>query len=331
MSSSSACICVYLRLIGFSVFIHVLCPSAASAQSGFPSRPVRLIVPVAPAGAADITARLLALKLTDAWGQPVIVDNRGGAAGNAGAEIAARSAPDGYTLVLPSTSFPSNVSLYRRLPFDTAKDFAPIVLAVTAPNVLVVNPSLPVKSVKDLVALAKARSGQLNFASSGHGSSAHLSGELFKKMAGVDMVSITFKGGGPALIAVISGEVQLQFPTLAAANPHVRSGKLRQLGVTTAQRLAEAPDLPTVAESGLPGFNVVPWFGLFGPAGTPAAIVAQVNREVVKILKAPDTRQALVAQGLFPGGGTPQELGAFLRADIAKWAKVIQDAGIRQE
>jgi len=303
----------------------------ALAQAAYPSRPVRLIVPVAPAGAADITARLVALKLTDAWGQPVIVDNRGGAAGNAGAEIAARSAPDGYTLVLPSTSFPSNASLYRKLPFDTAKDFAPIVLAVTAPNVLVVNPTLPVKSVKDLIALAKGKPGQLNFASSGHGSSAHLSGELFKKMAGVDMVSVTFKGGGPALIAVISGEVQLQFPTVAAANPHVRAGKLRTLGVTTAKRLADLPDLPTVAESGLPGFDVVPWFGIFGPAGTPAAIVMQVNRDVAKILQSSDTRQALIAQGLFPAAGTPQELGAFLRADIAKWAKVIRDAGIRSE
>jgi tripartite-type tricarboxylate transporter receptor subunit TctC len=292
---------------------------------------VRLIVPVAPAGAADITARLIALRLTEAWGEPVIVDNRGGAAGNAGAEIAARSASDGYTLVLPSTSFPSNASLYRKLPFDTARDFEPIVLAVTAPNVLVVNPALAAKSVKELIALARAQPGRLNFASSGHGSSAHLSAELFKKMAGVDMVSVNFKGGGPALIAVIAGEVQLQFPTIAAANAHVRAGRLRALGVTTAKRLAELPELPTVAESGLPGFDVVPWFGLFAPAGTPAPIVARVNRDVQAVLRLPEARQALVAQGLFPAGGTPRQLGAFLRADIAKWAKVIQDAGIRRE
>jgi tripartite-type tricarboxylate transporter receptor subunit TctC len=330
MRFSSAFICVYLRFPVFVLAAVLLDLSAVNAQP-YPSRPVRLIVPVAPAGAADITARLIALKLTEAWGEPVIVDNRGGAAGNAGAEIAARSAPDGYTLVLPSTSFPSNASLYRKLPFDTARDFEPIVLAVTAPNVLVVNPALPAKSVKELIALAKAQPGRLNFASSGHGSSAHLSAELFKKMAGVDMVSVNFKGGGPALIAVIAGEVQLQFPTIAAANAHVRAGRLRALGVTTAQRLAELPELPTVAESGLPGFDVVPWFGLFAPAGTPAPIVARVNRDVQAVLLLPEARQALVAQGLFPAAGTPRQLGAFLRGDIAKWAKVIQDAGIRRE
>ncbi len=322
-----------LELAGVSAAALCGCLAAgiAFAQSDYPHKPIRIVVPVAPGGGTDYTARLIGRKLSEAWGQSVIVDNRPGAAGNLGVEIAAKAQPDGYTLVMPITSFPINPSLYAKLPFDTVNDLSPIVLAASAPLLLVVNPSVAAKSVPELVALAKAKPGQLNYANSGSGTTAHLAGELFKRMAGVDIVSVAYRGGGPAVIDLIAGQVQMFFSTIPAALPQVKAGKLRALAVTSSKRVPELPDMPTTSESGLPGFEVVGWFGLFAPAGTPKPVKTRLNGEIVKILNIPETRERLSSHGLIPGGGTPEELGAFLKAEIAKWGKVIKEAGIRVE
>jgi tripartite-type tricarboxylate transporter receptor subunit TctC len=306
-----------------------LTPLPVGAQGSFPDKPVRIIVPVAAGGGADFTARLVAQKLTEAWGQSVVVDNRPGAAGNLGVEIAAKAPADGYTLVLPITSFPVNPGLYAKLPFDTVKDFAPVALAGYFPLLLVVNPGVPARSVRELVALAKAKPGQLNYANSGSGTTAHLAAELLKRMAAVDIVNIAYKGGGPAVIDLVAGNVQIYFSTIPAALPQVKAGRLRALAVTSAKRVAAFPDLPTVAESGLPGFEVVGWVGFFVPAGTPRPVVARLNGDIVRILGMPDTQERLAGHGMIPGGGTPEDLGAFLKAEIAKWAKLIKEAGIR--
>jgi len=302
---------------------------SAIAQSGYPSRPIRLIVPSAAGGGTDFTARTIGQKLTESLGQTVIIDNRSGAAGNIGVEIAAKSSPDGYTLVMPITSFSINPHLYAKLPFDTVKDFAPIVLASSAPLVLVINPSVPAKSVSELIAVAKAKPGQLNYANSGNGTTAHLAGELLKKMAGVSLISIPYKGGGPAVIDLIAGRVQIYFSTIPAALAHVQAGKLRGLAVTTTKRVNLIPDIPTVAESGLPGFEVVGWFGIFAPAATPRPVIAKLNKEINDVLRSPETQQRFASQGLIPGGGTPEELGRFLRAELARWGALIKEAGIQ--
>ena len=300
-----------------------------AAQNGYPQRPIRLIVPSAPGGGTDFTARTIGQKLGESIGQTVIIDNRSGAAGNIGVEIAAKSSPDGYTLVMPITSFSINPHLYSKLPFDTVKDFAPVVLASSAPLFLVVNPSVPAKSVGELIALAKAKPGQLNYANSGNGTTAHLAGELLKKMAGVNLVSIPYKGGGPAVIDLIAGRVQIYFSTIPAALTQVQAGKLRGLAVTTTKRVNLIPEVPTVAESGLPGFEVVGWFGIFAPAATPRPIIARLNKEINSALSAPDTQQRFASQGLIPGVGTSEELGKFLRSEIQKWGALIKEAGIQ--
>ena len=301
----------------------------AAAENGYPSRPLRLIVPSAPGGGTDFTARTIGQKLTESMGQAVIIDNRSGAAGNMGVEIAAKAIPDGYTLVMPITSFSINPHLYSKLPFDTVKDFAPVVLASSAPLLLVVHPSVPAKSVSELIAVAKSKPGQLNYANSGNGTTAHLAGELLKKMAGVDLVSVSYKGGGPAVIDLIAGRVQIYFSTIPAALAQVQAGRLRALAVTTLRRVNLIQDIPTVAEAGLPGFEVIGWFVIFAPAGTPRPILAKLNKEINQVLSLPDTQQRFAAQGLIPGGGTPEDLGRFLRAEIAKWGTLIKDAGIQ--
>lgn len=308
-----------------------LAAGIAYAQGDYPHKAIRIVVPVAAGGGTDYTARLIGQKLGEAWGQSVIIDNRPGAAGNLGVEIAAKAQPDGYTLVMPITSFPINPSLYAKLPFDTVKDFAPVVLAASAPLLLVVNPSVPAQSVKDLVALAKAKPGVMNYANSGSGTTAHLASELLKRMAGVDIVNVPYKGGGPAVIDLIAGHVQIFFATIPAALQQVKAGKLRALAVSSSKRVPELPDMPTVAESGLPGFEVVGWFGLFAPAGTPNPVISKLNGEINKILNAPESRERLSGHGLIPGGGTPRELGQFLQAEIAKWSKLIRETGIRAE
>jgi tripartite-type tricarboxylate transporter receptor subunit TctC len=242
-----------------------------------------------------------------------------------------RAAPDGYTLVIPITSFPINPSLYSKLPFDTVRDFAPVTLVASAPLLLVVNPKLPANSVKELIGLAKAKPGDLNFANSGSGTTAHLAGEMFSRMAGIEIVSVPYKGGGPAVIDLIAGNVQMYFSTIPAALHHLKAGRLRALAVTGGKRMSEIPDTPTVSESGLPGFEVVAWFGMFAPAKTPQPIVRKLNGEMVRILNAQDVRDRMSRAGLIPGGNTPEELGAFLKAELAKWARVIKEANIRIE
>lgn len=318
------------RLMGFAmIFAGLLVSHDLAAQNSYPSRPIRLIVPSVPGGGTDFTARTIGQRLTESMGQTVIIDNRSGAAGNIGVEIAAKSGPDGYTLVMPITSFSINPHLYSKLPFDTVRDFAPVVLASSAPLLLVVNPSVPAKSVSELIAVAKSKPGQLNYANSGNGTTAHLAGELLKKMAGIDLVSVPYKGGGPAVIDLIGGRVHIYFSTIPAALAQVQAGKLRALAVTTLKRVNLIQDIPTVAESGLPGFEVIGWFGIFAPAGTPKPVVAKLNKEINQVLSLPDTQQRFAAQGLIPGGGTPEALGSFLRAEIAKWGTLIKEAGIQ--
>jgi len=305
--------------------------SGAWAAEPYPAKPIRIIVPVAAGGGTDFTARLIGQKLNEAWGQPVIIDNRPGAAGNLGVEIAAKAVPDGYTIVMPITSFPANPSLYSKLPFDTEKDFAPITLVASAPLLLVVNPNLPAKSVKDVIGLAKAKPGQLNYGNSGLGTTAHLAAELFKRTAGVEITNVPYKGGGPAVIDLIAGNIQLYFSTIPAALPQTKTGRLRAIAVTSLKRVPEIGDVPTVAESGLPGFEVVGWFGLFAPAGTPRPVIGKLNEQIVKTLQMPDVREKLSGHGLIPGGDSPEELGAFLRAEIKKWGALIREAGIKLE
>lgn len=303
----------------------------SSFAQTYPVRPIRMIVAYPPGGGTDIVGRMMAQKLGENLGQTVVVDNRGGATGNIGTELAARATPDGYTLLMGNVAPNAiNVSLFKKLPFDPVKDFAPVSLVAVTPNILVVPPSFPVKTVKDLIALAKSKPGALNFPSAGIGSSSHLAGEMLKSMAGIDMVHVPYKGGGPALIALLSGQVQLMFATLPAAMPHVKSGKLRPVAVTTAHRSLALPELPTIAESGVPGYEAATWYGLLAPAGTPKAIVGRLHAEIVKIL-ATDTRQQLVAQGFEPVGNTPAEFAAYIKSEITKWGKVIRDAGIKPE
>ncbi len=314
---------------GVLAFCAAASPASVVAQNGYPSKPIRLIVPSAPGGGTDFTARTIGQKLSEAVGQTVIVDNRPGAAGNIGVEIAAKASPDGHTVVMPITSFSINPHLYSNLPFDTVKDFAPVVLAASAPLFLVVTPSLPAKSVSELIALAKSKPGQLNYANSGNGTTAHLAGELFKKMAGVNFVSVPYKGGGPAVIDLIAGHVQVYFSTVPAALAQVQAGRLRGLAVTATKRMNLIPDVPTVAESGLPGFEVVGWFGIFAPAATPRPIIARLNTEINGALRLPEMQKRFAGEGLIPGGGTPEELGGFLRAELAKWGALIKEIGIR--
>ena len=303
---------------------------SAFAQS-YPARPIRMIVAYPPGGGTDIVGRMMGQKLGENLGQTVVVDNRGGATGNIGTEIAARATADGYTLLMGNVAPNAiNVSLFKKLPFDPVKDFAPVSLVAVTPNILVVQPSSPVKTVKDLIALAKSKPGTLNFPSAGVGSSSHLAGEMLKSMAGIDMVHVPYKGGGPALVALLSGQVQLMFATLPAAMPHVKSGKLRPVAVTTSHRSQALPELPTIAESGVPGYEAATWYGLLAPAGTPKAIVDRLHAEIVKIL-ATDTRQRLAAQGFEPAGTTPAEFAGYIKSEIVKWGKVIKDAGIRPE
>ena len=294
-------------------------------------RPIRMIVAYPPGGGTDIVGRMMGQRLGENLGQTVVVDNRGGATGNIGTEIAAHATADGYTLLMGNVAPNAiNVSLFKKLPFDPVKDFAPVSLVAVTPNILVVQPSSPVKTVKDLIALAKSKPGSLNFPSAGVGSSSHLAGEMLKSMAGIDMVHVPYKGGGPALVALLSGQVQLMFATLPAAMPHVKSGKLRPVAVTTSHRSQALPELPTIAESGVPGYEAATWYGLLAPAGTPKAIVDRLHAEIVKIL-ATDTRQRLAAQGFEPAGTTPAEFAGYIKSEIVKWGKVIKDAGIRPE
>ena len=312
----------------------VACTATAGSALGqapaYPAKPIRLVVPFPPGGATDILARDVAQKLTEAWGQSVVVDNRPGAGGNIGAELVAKAAPDGYTLLMGTVGTHAiNASLYAKMPYDHIKDFAPVILVAGVPNVLVVNPALPVNSVAELIAYAKANPGKLNFASSGNGTSIHLSGELFKVMAGVQMTHVPYKGSAPAVQDLISGQVQLMFDNLPPSLPQIKAGKLRALAVTSTTRAPALPDVPTMAEAGLPGFEASSWFGVLAPAGTPPAIVAKLNAEIAKWLATPEAKERLSKQGANAAGGSPEDFVKHIAAETTKWAKVVKDSGAK--
>jgi tripartite-type tricarboxylate transporter receptor subunit TctC len=315
--------------VGFLGIALATVAGFASAQA-WPSKPIKWVVPFAPGGTTDILARTVGDKLAISLGVPVVIENKPGAGGGIGAEFTAKSAPDGYTIMGGTISTHAiNASLYSKLPYDPVKDFEPITLIARVPNMLVVNPSIPAKDVKELIALLKANPGKYTFASSGNGTSQHLSGELFKAMAGVEMQHIPYKGSPPALQDVVGGQVTMTFDNITTAWPLAKAGKLRALAVTTAKRSAVAPDVPTLAEAGLPGFEVGSWQGVFAPAGTPPEIVKRLNVEIVKILNMPDVKEKLIGLGAEPVGNSSEEFSAMVKAEVVKWADVVRKSGAK--
>jgi len=301
------------------------------AQS-FPVKPVRMVVPFPPGGTSDATGRLIGQKLTERWKQNVIIDNRVGAGGSIAAEHVARSAPDGYTMLMGSHGTQAiNVSLFPKLPYDPVRDFAPITLVLTVPNLFLAHPSLPVRSMKELIAFVKPRPGELNFASSGYGTMPHMAGELFNLMAGVKMVPVLYKGSGPAMIDVLSGQVPLMIEAVLTSLPHVKAGKLRAFAITSAQRNPAVPEIPTVAETVLPGYEAITWVGLVVPAATPRDIIGTLHAEVAKILHSPEMKERLASMGATPGGGSAEQFASFIRSETEKWAKVVKAAGLKAE
>ena len=299
------------------------------AAQGYPTGPVRLIVPFPAGGGVDNMGRIVGQKLTEILGKPIIIENRGGANGMIGSEIVAKSPKDGYTLLFNGANFVTTPSLYSKATYDPIKDFEPISLVSLAPNILVVHPSLPARSVQELIAIAKARPGQVNYAGSGSGSTPHLAAELFKTMAKVNMVHIPYRGSGPAMVGLLSGEASVMFLPAINAGPHLKSGRLRALAVTSGSRLPAMPELPTVAESGLKGYESSQWYGMLAPTGTPEDIVSVLNRDIVKIMHSPDLQQRLIAEGTVPVGSTREQFASHIKVEIAKWAKVIKASGAR--
>jgi len=314
------------RVIACAAAVTVAAPAVAQV---YPSKAIRIVVPFPAGGTSDILARAVGQKLSEEWKQPVIVDNRPGAGANIGAEIVVKSPPDGYTLLLASTIHTINPSLYRKLAYDPVRDFSPITLIALTSQVLVVHPSLPVKTVKELVAYARKRPGQIHYSSAGNGSQPHLTAELFKSRTGIDLVHVPYKGAPPAMNDLLAGHVALSFATSPSAVPQVKNGKLRALAVSTAKRIAALPEVPTLDESGLPGFEASGSNGLVGPAGMPPAVVEKLNAAVVRIVKEPAMQKFLSEQGAEPYTNTPAEYAAYIKADVAKWAKAVKDSGAR--
>ena len=320
-----------LALAALAAVTVAALPDPSLAQA-WPSKPVTVIVPFPAGGTTDIVARLTAQKLSEAWGQPVIVDNRAGAGGNIGSAMVAKAAPDGYTLLMGTVGTHAiNASLYDKMPYDVVKDFAPITNVAAVPNMLVVTPSLPVNSVPELIAYAKQNPGKLNMASSGNGTSIHLSGELFKVMTGIQMEHVPYKGSAPALTDLMGGQVQVMFDNMPSAIAHVKAGKLKAIAVTTAKRSPAMPDLPTIDEAGVKGFEAASWFGLLAPAGTPKEIVAKVQADVVKAMKTTDLTEKMGQQGAAAVGNTPDEFAAYIKAELAKWEKVVKASGAKAD
>jgi tripartite-type tricarboxylate transporter receptor subunit TctC len=322
------------RALLLLAILAVVVGGAAPAQAqGYPAKPIRFVVPFPPGGPLDIMARAIGVKLQAAWGQPVVVDNKPGAGGGIGADSVAKSPGDGYTLLMGAVSTHAiNPTLYANIPYDPVKDFIPVTLVAQVPNILVVNPSLPVKSVKELIEYAKAKPGVLSFASGSTGSTGHLAGELFKTMAGVDMVHIPYKGAAPAMLDLLAGQTHLMFDNIANALPQVKAGKLRALAVTTVKRATAMPELPTIDEAGLRGFDLTTWFGVFVPAKTPRELVDRLNGEIVKALTSKEGRERLAAMGTEPSAiDTPAEFAAFVQREEAKYAKVVKASGARVE
>jgi len=315
-----------------AALLAALAPAQSAVAQSYPTKPIRWIVTYPPGGPTDVVARAIGAKLTEAWGQQIIIDNRAGAGGMIGTELGARAAPDGYTLLFgTSAGMTINPALQSKLPYDPVKDFAPVSLLVINPQLLVLNPTVPANSVKELVALAKAKPGQLNYASVGQGSPNHLGMELLKALTGTNIVHVPYKGTGPAITDLLGGQVQLMFNSMPTVLPLVRSGKLRALAVGSTQRISAIADIPTVAESGVPGFENVTWYGMFAPAKTPREIVNKLNAQVVRILAEPDMAQRLSSQGAEPRSSTPDELAKFMRVEFERWAKVIKSAGVKVE
>jgi len=310
-------------------FLLVLFAGAAAAQGSYPAKPVRLIVGYTPGGATDIVARLLAAKLQEALGQTVIVENKPGAGSNIASEFVAKSAPDGYTLLVGSIANATNMVVYKNLGYDTLRDFAPVTQLMSAPSVLAVHPSFPAKNLQELIAAAKRDPGKYAFASSGSGGSPHLAGEMLKLRAGIDLIHVPYKGAAPALSDLLGGQVQIAFQTALSAVPHLQSGQLRAVAVAANKRLAQLPGVPTMAEAGMPDFEVSSWNGLFAPAKTPPEIIARLHGAAVKALAAPDVREKLTAQGAEAVGSTPDEFRAYIGTEIDKWGKVVRASGAR--
>ena len=303
---------------------------AVAQGPAFPVKPVRIVVPSSPGGGTDILARVLAQKMSESLGQQFVVENRPGAGQVIGIEAVARAAPDGYTLLMAASAIVIAEVIYAKPPYDTLRDFAPVTLAASLPNILVVHPALPAKTVRELIALAKTRPGQLNYSSAGSGTSPHLSMELFRLMAGITLTHIPYKGTGPATVDLIAGQVQLSMPNVLTALPQIKGGKLRALGVTSARRATGLPAIPAIAET-LPGYEAIQWYGLLAPAGTPREIVARVQAEIARILMLPEVKERLAADGADAVGSRPEEFAAYIRAELAKWGKVVKNGGIKLE
>jgi tripartite-type tricarboxylate transporter receptor subunit TctC len=317
-----------VRLFALAVAM-LCCVGAAHAQ--YPGKPVRVVVPSSPGGGTDIIARIVAPKLSERLGQQIVIDNRPGAGTMIGGEIVAKSPPDGYTLLMCVSTLATNPVIYKKVPYNALTDFAPVTLVLSAPNILVVHPSLPVKTVKELIWFAQARPGQLNFGSAGAGTGPHLGMELFMSMTGTRMVHIPYKGSGPAMIDLLSGQVTTMVATMLTGLPHVRSGRLRALGITGVKRIAAAQDVPTIAEAGVPGYEAVQWYGLVAPAQTPRDIVIRLNREMVSILQSSDVKDRFAADGGDTAPTTPEDFGRYIKSEMEKWARVAKAAGIRPE
>ena len=326
MKSKSSCQCI-IQLFAVAILLGI--GALASAQ-GYPTRPIRLVVPFPPGGGNDIVARTINIKLPALLGQNLIVDNRAGAGGNLGAELVAKAPPDGYTLLIANNSLTVNLSLYAKLPYDSFRDFAPIAMGATSPNMIVVNPALPARNVKELIALAKAKPGEMTFATPGPGTPTHLAGELFSSRAGIKVLQVHYKGAGPLMVDQIGGHVMVSFTAPIVSKPHVDSGKLRAIAITTEKRWSGMPNLPTVAESGYPGFDVFAWFAFFAPAGTSRDIVERLAADIGRVQQMPDIKERLANQGIETGAtGTPEGLAAFLKKDFELWDKLIKQQGIK--
>ena len=313
------------------ILAWLLVAAGAHAQQDYPARPIRIVVPSSPGGGTDILARQIAQKLTERWGQQVIVDNRPGAGQMIGIDLVAKAAPDGYTLVMTATPLALNTVLYKKVPYDPVRDFAPISQVAAMPNIIVTHPALPARTVRELIALARSRPGQLVYASSGVGTGPHLSMELFLTMAGVKMGHVPYKGTNPGMIDTMAGQVQVLMSTLLPPLPHIKTGRLRPLGVTSSKRVSSLSDVPTIAEAGVPGYEVVGWYGMAAPANTPREVINKLYSEIVNILKSPDTRDKLAADGAEPVGSTPEQFAAFIQSEIDKWSRVVKSSGIHVE
>jgi len=320
------------RLLLTALVLWAVAAPQGLAQDKYPTRPIRIIVPSAAGGGSDTSARLIAQELPKLWGQPVVVENRAGAGTIIGTEIVAKAPPDGHTLLMAPGAFATNPSTYKKMPFDTLRDFAPISHVLSVPQLIAVHPSVPAKSVKELIALAKARPGELQYAAAGHGTLPHLTMELFASMAQIRLVNVPYKGGAPGIIDLLGGRISLiATSSMSLVIPHVRSGRLRALGVTTAARIHALPDIPTIAEAGLPGYEAVQWAGLLAPAGTPREIITRLHKEITAILRAPEVKELLARDSNEVVASSPEEFAAFIRAEIVKWAKVVKAAGIQPE